>query len=402
MRFTVLDPLTSGKESATISFEGKLADCIPLDEVEEECFHNGIKVNTKDLVVDNSSYIILYAKPPAGGVIAAISKFAQGKLGGFIVSAIIGTILSIALSFIFKKKPKKPKLSALGARGLGRGREESPTYAFEGIQDTIAAGSPIPFMLGTGRKGGQIISTRVELINNGKQQKLFMLLCLGHGELDATDGVSDVELNGTKLTSFSGVSFSWRAGTSSQAVMADFEHSVDQTYFDGREFTDSSIIYTTKGDVDRADIFVVASGLFHNTDQGDMQTNTSNYRIEFRVQGGGGWTLHKNASISGRTTNQKFSIETIVFPTKDTFEIRLTWISASNTDPSFDTWALSLHNIVERINETRTYDGYALLGISAISTADLNGRLPNVTCIFTAMVTTPDGLEFTLNNAWCI
>ncbi|MCP4475375.1 MAG: hypothetical protein GY821_12585 [Gammaproteobacteria bacterium] len=390
MKFTIIDPITGQKEKTNTYFEGELSKHIPLEEVEEDCFLDGVQTKTNTLTVTDSSDVVLFAKSPAGDPIT-----------NMIIGTLITSILSAALGSVFRKKPKKPRMTT----SRRTKREESPTYAFEGIQDTIASGAPIPFMLGKGRKGGQIISTRVESIDDGKKQRLHMLLCLGHGELDAADGVSDVELNGTKITSFTGASYSWRAGTTSQSAMSEFEHSVDQTYYDGREFTSSPIVYTTKGAVDTVDLFVGAmGGLFHNTDQGNMKSNNSRYTIKYRLQTSAGepWITFKNAVVSGRTTNQKFSIEAIAFPTKDIYEIQLTWTSASYANSSSDVWGLSLHNVVERVDETRTYNGYALLGISAISTVDLNGKLPNVTCIFKAKVNTPTGLGYTTNNAWCI
>lgn len=398
MRLIIINEYTGERENTYINYEGDLSKILPMEDV-DMCFVNGIKTDfeQKELMIDNSARITLHMKPPAGGAIVAF-------VISIIVSAVISKVLSLVTAALFSKKAKKPRLAQLQSQRRGVSRlEESPTYAFEGIQDTIAAGSPIPFVLGKARKGGQIISTRVELIDDGKNQKLFMLMVMSHGEIDS---ISDVELNGSKITNFPGTSFDFRRGSTSQTVMTGFENSVDQTYFDGREFTDASIIYTTKTNVDRVDLFVGAlGGIFHNNDQGDFLTNTSRYKVEYRPQTSAGepWILDRNDSIVGRTTNQKFKIHTVVFTTKDTYEIRLTWVSASFTDESQDGWDLSLHNIVEKVNETRTYNNYTLLGISAVSTAQLNGRLPNVTAVIKGQARDINNIFiFTENNAWNI
>ena len=171
-------------------------------------------------------------------------------------------------------------------------QQESPTYAFDGISDTIAPGSAIPFVLGVARKGGQIISTRVELVEDGKKQKLYMLLAMGYGE---ANDLRDFELNGSAISNFKDVATDWRPGTAGQTVIDGFE-TIDQTYFDGREFTTGAIVYATKGDVERVDLFVAAlQGIFHTDDQGGFFGNSSSYKVNivWSAAGAGHWTVRK-------------------------------------------------------------------------------------------------------------
>lgn len=392
MKLITICEVTGEKENTYINYNGNLMDILPLKEIDMLHVDGRIvNLNEKEFQIDNSAKVTLHIKPPQGAVV------------GFVISALISMVISTVLSKItqalFGKKAKKPRLAQADQR------EDSPTYAFEGIRDTIAAGEPIPFILGKVRKGGQIISTRVELFEDGKRQRLYFMLCLGHGQISM---VEDIELNGTKITAFQGATFDWRAGSAGgNTLMTGFENTVDQTYFDGRDFTDADIIYTTKTEVDQVDLFISAlQGIFHNTDQGDFLSNRSHCDISYRPQTSAGepWILAKASHrVQGRTTNQKHTIYQLAFPSKDTYEIKLHWTVAYYTDANQSSWRLSLYNVVERVYESRTYDGYALLGITAISTAQLTGSLPTVTAIVKGMVRdVSDILSYSRNPAWCI
>ncbi len=391
MKLIIIDVVTQEKEITQVSYIGKLIESIPEDVVSgiSMSFLDGVLTPVDEIIVENNSVVTLHIEPGA-----TLAGFAIGT----VISLLISLALNAATNAIFNKRIKKPKRKKRGGH-----TGDSPTYSFEGIQDTIAQGAPIPFILGKARKGGQVISTGIQLVGGGKRQKLDMLLCMGYGELASID---DIELNGTKIASFKGASYQTRMGSASQTVMSGFEYSTNQTYYDGRDFTPSDIIYTTKNSVDRADLFVGAmSGIFHNNDEGDFLTNKSIFTVSYRAQQSTplSWTAHSTRYVKGATVNQLFREVTIIFPTTDIYEIKLHWVSATYVEANMDGWDLTLHNVVEKIDDVRSYNGLALLGVSAIATADLNGRLPNVTAICQSKdPDASDTLVSNVNNSWAI
>lgn len=395
MKIIVVDEITGEREVTNIQFNGNFSEGITQKEGISVCMLNNEPADINNLIVKNEDELLFVVRPTGPAIAAFAIKFA--------ISFAISAMLNFAISKIFKKKTQKPT-----TREANRQREESPTYGFEGMRDTLSPGSPIPFVLGKARKGGQIISTRVEHFDSGKKQRLYMLLAMAHGEVES---IESVEVNGTAIGNYSGASFDWRPGTSNQTVMTDFDF-ISQVYFDGRNFSVGAITYTTHGDVDKVDLYVsTIAGMYHqNKDTGDFETNYTEYEVSYRVASPpGSWTIVKGNSwfsnnfvLQAASTNIRFSIPKIIFPAKETYDIKLRHVSQQHGVESEDSWHLGLHNVVEIQNGTNAYPNIALLGIRAVATNNLNGSLPTITAIVKGKVTVGSGLAYSENPSHCI
>ena len=96
------------------------------------------------------------------------------------------------------------------------GTASSPTYAFSGIQNTTAPGTPIPVVYGKHRVGGHVTNVYTQVLFD---QNNYLFTQLGVSEGEIAD-ISEVEINKRPAEEYQSTSLYWRAGTLNQQVPA--------------------------------------------------------------------------------------------------------------------------------------------------------------------------------------
>ena len=168
---------------------------------------------------DRGSVLAPPAHPPVVAVLAAIGTavtlgVAAGTTAVVIGAIVVGGAVAAAVHF------------GLGAMASGRrpfdfngspaaGLDASNRYAFDGAQNIRTNQSPVPLIYSG--LGIRVLQT-YEIWNSGTgQQSQKRLVVIGEGELGS---ISQVQLNGSDIATFSGCSYTAYVGTPTQGVDA--------------------------------------------------------------------------------------------------------------------------------------------------------------------------------------
>lgn len=313
-----------------------------------------------------------------------------------IISA-LASIVQFAMSLF--AKPSTPHTSATR-------RKDSQTYTFDGIRTGYQAGNPVSPIYGQHRTGGQLLQMAVDVTSGGKRQELSMLIGLGEGVI--TD-VSCVEINNIAIANIMSTTTDLRLGTQTQSVIPGFNQ-IRNTFFDGRQFTDGAITYTTQGNqVQKAEVNVSAlEGLFHSDLNSNLVKNRSRYSIEYKNTAASTFTIVESPrDFVAKSATEVFDQVKIDFGSLSSWDIRLTWLSATFVGVLNSKYRLWLKNVTEIREQTHTYSSTALLAVRAIATSQLNGAQPQVTAVVRGLEVDQLGSNlavashgYTQNPAW--
>lgn len=323
------------------------------------------------------------------GVLAAVLTIAS--LGSFVASLFM--------------QPKTPKIDV--------GDRPSPTYSWDGIQNTSVPGNPIPVIYGQHRVGGQLLSMAVDVASSGLHQTLSVLLGLGEGLITS---VNCVQINDIAIENFADVStWYWAAGYTSQAALSYFEKSRN-TYADGREISSEAIIYATVAPIKRAQIQITAAqGLGHHAGGTHIRLLAAfvMYSMEWRVTGTTTWTSVQTRTFVGRTRSERYDVPEIDFGSLSLWDLRLRWLKG--TQPRADTdkgdqvmHRIWLKGVTEIPDDVQVFSGVAQLAVRGVATAQLQGGRPKITSLVRGRAVdcylSPSTFvnTWTRNPAWCI
>lgn len=334
--------------------------------------------------------------------------FMPKDIGIGAIIAIISAVVSVTQLFIgLFSKPKSPKEES--------GPRDSPSFGFQGIRDTFAPGGVVPVNFGVHRLGGQVLMYRVEVAADRRGQEMAMLLSLGEGTVSS---ITCVKINNLFATDIESLSIESRLGQTSQSVMSGFDQ-IRNTFFDGREISTISVIYTNVGkEIESVDLQVVAPGGLWKDDLGPPNPKrnpiTVFYTVETRATGAGDFTDVQTRAFTAKAFDDVYDNFGVAFPSAGQWDLRVTWVGASSnnkTDQTQDKNDITLKNVTEyqvlpsNLNDL-SFSGTALLGISAAATAQLHGGRPNVTALVygrdVRVYDSEDSFSvlFTQNPAW--
>ncbi len=352
-----------------------------------------------------------YAGGPSGAMFAlkawGFTAFAVGSMAGSVVAALT------------TPKPKMIK------------DEDGPSsYIWNGTRNDDRAGVAKPILLGERLVGGKRIGLVRRRENTvpirtgpssyddsspeiGSEKLEILLLIAGHkcwGPVGVTDrnlpanlatNKPDVRINGSPYTNFSKIEVDWRVGNPGQSVITGF-NVVRNTYDLAVDLSTSHAttpyVYTTADEVDAFEVLLtLPAGISHADNEKGIQKNTTRYKLEFRKLGDPTWInadynpgdshgacrrLSANVRASRLETRRIAKLADGSPLPVGRYEIRLQWISADHTDADTDTWQIFLTGINEEIQESRNYEGEALLAIRGLATDQLNGPVPTITSVW--------------------
>lgn len=320
----------------------------------------------------------------AGGILLA-----TGLGGGLGVKLLLSGALTLVSSL-------------LNARTGTSGWKSSPTYGWDSLGNTVSEGAPIPIVYGEHLVKPAIISTNLKTGSKG-EQVLYLLLLVCAGEIES---IHSIRLDDTPLESFpSAVATTDRLGTSTQTAIPDFNQSGNAYDLNtALEHGGSGHTYEMQ---DTADELVLAlaweGGLYRLNDNGNVDDAAETLYVEYKAVGASDstykplspptdekavWTMNEKKAGTwatwGKTTAAIRKQIRLRFDGKDgrlargRYTIRIRSDSAAKTDR---VRKATLKAAIEVTSDSRTYAGYALLGLKLPASDQLNGRIPQVTCV---------------------
>lgn len=311
-------------------------------------------------------------------------------------------------------------LSLLSQALAGKARKgvsSSPRYGFDNARNITVQGMPIPIIYGEEVVAPPMISNLVRV--EGSASVLYMLFAVCQGEIDS---ISDVKVNGVPLKSFVGAYRMVKRGTATQSatwlkgggddgvggdIVASGFGSIGYTYTGGTRIEaktaptpNGSHIHEMKGSADELWVQLRwPGGLRHQNNDASTGASTWYGRVYVKAYGAADSTykeylIPKDASGLRRigdfaegkfgawstTANTSADLRRL-FPVKFAAKGRYTVkIEGLSIDDANDTRVPTVALLTEVTNETRAYEGVALLAIRCPATEQLAGSIPTVTC----------------------
>lgn len=316
-----------------------------------------------------------------------------------VILAVVG-ILSAAASILLA--PKLPKAT-------GGDEPAEKRYGFSRISSEAFAGDTVPVVLGTRVFGGKLISAIPGEGSDGSgDSTLRVLLCMGEGgdeggisslagrtsdfdgvAHDAAGVATGIELNDQPLSSFPGCRVWGRLGSTSQAAIPGFDDTevlrevgaggvsipntsgADRT---GGSPSSEAFTFATSGPVD----YIVPRvrfprGLFTTTGSGQLETRRVQWRLRTQPFGGGTWSAWQVFTVSRAEQSEFYSAPRVAVPgapARVNVQIeRVTRETGSAADVDSMVW----DSLVEVVEATNTFAGYAMLALELKATDQLTG-----------------------------
>lgn len=298
---------------------------------------------------------------------------------------IVATILTIvAASYsiyaaVQARKRAKNFNTSLTSGGAGFD-ESSPTYGFDGLQNTAEVGRPIPIVYGRHRIAGNIINEYVR--SDGDKQYYHALIGLCEGDIESID---DIEIDDNPVENYTGVTVYKRYGTIDQEAVPTFDELHDLHEIDVQLTQGIPYIYTTDNtDIEGFEVHInLPSGLYtQNSETGAVESWSVSVFIEYRVVGVEDWTTAGTYTIEARSRSAVRRIIRVIGITPGMYDIRVTRTSAdSDFNSTGDTYWLRTDELRMR---KLCYPTLALLGVVSLAQEHLSGSRPNITSLIEA------------------
>ena len=328
-------------------------------------------------------------------------------------------------------QPIKPAFSGSG------NLSDSPTYGWDGVQNTANVGVPVPIIYGEHRVAGNYInqySTRGipneneddddDTTKEYQRSYLNILIALGEGPVQSIAGITTdtdatvtpatigdkIKINGNPISNFEGCKVYTRMGNQEQTVIPGFGDLHNLVDYNDELLKDDSNIYTTTDmDVQAIVLHFTASSIIKmETGSATWKAQTIQATVEYRKSGidGEPWTecrYHKAKYKYGGGEGGDGSFPTVSFEihakeqNEYRYEFRIDGISEDITDGLAPyQYDVRITKISPDSNEERNVDFYlsgvdeiryddlaypytALLGLKVLATSQISGALNSVT-----------------------
>lgn len=308
------------------------------------------------------------------------------------VPVLVSLALSFATTFLF-------------APG-NRGDDSSPTYGIDRFGNTLPLGSPIPIVIGTRvRVEPPLISLTTKI--QGARPTFNALYLVSYGELENFDSdlLKRLKINGQPAESMTGLKATMRYGAAGQTQIPGFDlfgRGQDYSVF----FKDGSVSVTHEM-VDVADeihlMLVWSGGLFRTKSDGGIAGTSGGVKIETLDLGDpkAKWqpasidkTGGRNADwrnylekpgdatagtwyTSGNTTQTLRRQIEYRFPKRGRYKVKITGTLWDDAKQRRSPTLTGVNEVTQ--DASRTYEGYAVLGLEGIPSETLSGEAPRVT-----------------------
>lgn len=328
------------------------------------------KVADADTIVRDGDEIIIIPDVRFQAVAAVFAwVFASFAHFAFTVS-VLSALYSVVSALT--ARTRKPSFNT-----SGDGLDSSPTYGWDGIQNTSEVATPIGIVYGEHRVGGQIIGEYVD--TDGDLNYLNILLALCEGEIES---ISSIEVNQNPIANYSSISYATKLGTNTQDPIPNFRLVHDTRSVNVNLLQSSAQVYTTVGtDLNALAIHLILPNGLYQQDQssGALNSWTVTYKLEYKKHSDVSYTDLGNIDIEGKSRTAIRRVYTISDLDSDQYDIRITKQSADSD--FYHTGDLTWDSVDEITNEDLAYPNTALLSITALATNQLSGGVPTFTSL---------------------
>lgn len=297
-----------------------------------------------------------------------------------LVSLIVGIILT-GVSYAITS------LTAPSTRSTRKELEDSETYGFGGIVNTVRPGTRIPIVYGQHRVGGHIIQQFLRPGTDGDANVgvLHSLIAVGTGPIES---ITDLRIDKNPAADFvtpeGAVPFDVRLGNLHQAAIPEFHEITTQVAKDAfLSETEDPILITTQNAIDRFElIFRFPGGLFRSLDTSAFGTSSAaiaNKKVEFRIEhreaGDAIWIDDGVFPVEAKTRSPFDAFFRSALLGRANYEIRTTRLTPNDTAVSgfSDVSILAINEITDDI---QTYPRIALYSVRQLPTNQVSGRTP--------------------------
>ena len=340
------------------------------------------------------------------GATVVIAGIPGESLGISLIGLLVYAIISAAITYAVMLLTPKPKLPG---QGQDRGEEDSPTYAWDGMQTSYGQGLPIPVVLGTHAAAGQVIysSTTYGTVPQPQFQVgefLRIILALSEGPISKIGGYAgerdylgalgssqystgqlpvNVRINETlvdRLAVAPGVSMAIRPGTLGQSPMPQFpgaqslisinlpindlNDEITFTYVGVEALTNVAMLLTFPG------------GLYQQTPNGPA-TYLVAFEVYWRQSGATAWNGPSISSAGQNAPVAQFDVglATTAINVPGPIEVRIRRITAAGPGNTVVS-ACVVRAAMLIYPQTFAYPGVALAGFEMLASGRFSGALP--------------------------
>jgi len=330
--------------------------------------------------------IIIAADVKAPIAAAAVAFFASATVQAIVTIATIALTAYSIYQAVTASRQKQPSFGTFGVDGSLD--QSSPTYGWDGIQSTQDVGVPIRILYGKHRVGGNIINQFVR--TDGDKQYLNILYGICEGEIES---ISDLELNQNPAENFDGITTEYKYGTNDQTVVGGFEDQHAVYPLNAHLTQNNAYVYTTVGtDIEAFELtLTMPQGIFAIDSNGGVSSWAVDYKVEYRVHGGGAYTNLGTTTISDKSRSTIKRVYRKDGLTAGQYDIRVTRTSDDPTLTPQREGDLYLTAVDEITTEDLAYPNLALAKVGALATDQLSGSTPNATFLVEGLkVRVPD------------
>ena len=330
--------------------------------------------------------------------------------GNWLIAAIMTTVTAIAFYM---------GVAYLGGKLFGPDIPEADTGVTPDAQSrswnphsTQQEGIARPRAYGKNMHHGNVVAKWTDVISDERE---VLHLIVEHGEgptkgIVVVDGVKQVFLNDQPAANFGNVTIQERLGTLNQTCMTGFEKSKLEYELNSKLEKDEPIIFTTPNDYfdDLEYTIVWPNGLRKYHKSGGMDYSSCVVKIRIREHPDGGWTEIFNQATTVRQNAPLFKLHTVsdLWPHVERgkqYDLEFTNLTGPSERHVND---VCIRSVREVIDIPFTRPGKALVGITAIATTQLSGRLDVKVVREDKLVDVYDGtnwsIKYSRNRAWVV
>jgi len=340
-----------------------------------------------DVELHNHDEIIITAdiKAPVVAAFVAVATLSATFTQVLIVASAVLTAYSVYQA-VSAGRMKAPSFGTVGIEGSLD--QSSPTYGWDGVQSTQDVGIPIRILYGQHRVGGNIINQYVR--TDGENQYLNILYGICEGEVES---ITELELNQNPAENFDGITETYRLGTASPTVIAGFEDQHAVYPLNARLTYGNPYVYTTiAADIEAFEVSLsFAQGLYQVDSSGGVGVWEVEYKVEYRVSGGGAYTDAGNTIVSDKSRSAVKSVFRVDGLAAARYDIRVSRITADPTLSPQQVGDIYLSAVDEITTEDLAYPHLAIAAVGALATDQLSGSTPNATFLVKGLkISVPD------------
>lgn len=306
----------------------------------------------------------------AGAIIGGSGIFgyslAAHSLGAYLVSGAVMYLGGRLINGVFPQQVNN-------AAATYNNNDRTQTYGWSLPTVATSEGGVIGETYGSCIPQPQLLEEHVETVDD--KQYLNLLYCGGYGPVDS---IENIRIESTPISCFDGVQIETRLGTNDQQPISFFNDTpVDQSVGLLLDLNKPLIRTTDSKKASALEITLEwSSGLYHLDDNGNYDTASIVFTIEYRLSGETNWTPNNTYTVSNASADAfKRSFRWLVAK-EGQYDIKVTIISRNSGSRymSYTQWSiLTAYNsgLYCRPNKV-------LVGLRILATNQLSGGVPSL------------------------